>query len=134
MLNFFKNTSKLSVIFTSILLASCGMGTSSQNPLNEVSFVPSLPEVPLPKGYEVDPTASTFYDTAEGRIAETYAAGFEDLDKVVLFYKTVMPQLGWQEIDELVFLKEGELLVLTPEEGDYLNIVEFQLKPTNLVK
>jgi hypothetical protein len=113
-----------------IILVACNQQQANYD-LKTVKFVPALPEVPLPETYEVDPTAGSFFDTAEGRIAETYAAGIEDLNEVVRFYKTVMPQLGWQEIEELVFYKEGEILILTPEEEEYINTIRYQLKPAS---
>ena len=100
----------------------------------EVVFVPSLPDVPLPKGFEVDPNTGTFFDSAEGRIVEMYAAGYENADFVEGFYLSVMKNFGWQKLQDLTFAKEGEILAISFEKGDYINFIKYQLKPNKTLK
>jgi len=113
-------------------LASCS--NKHQSDLNnlttgELSFVPSLPDVPLPPGFEVDPTTGSFFDSAEGRIAEIYAAGVDKPKDVLDYYDKTLTKFGWVKESEMVFAKEGETLIITPEEGQYVNTIKYQLKP-----
>ncbi len=96
-------------------------------------FVPSLPDVPLPKGFEVDPRTGTFFDSAEGRIVEMYAAGYEDEDFIKSYYESVMANFGWQNAGNLNFAKEGEILSISFEKGNYVNFVKYQLRPNNTI-
>jgi|GEM_PF-1454572 len=96
----------------------------------EAVFVPSLPDVPLPKGFEVDPTTGSFFDTAEGRIVDMYAMGYEDQGFIEDFYEDVMGQFGWQSIGGMNFVKEGEVLSIIFEKGQKeINTVKYQLRP-----
>lgn len=102
---------------------------SSNSKATDVVFVPSLPDVPLPKGFEVDPNTGTFFDSAEGRIVEMYAAGYEDEDFIKDFYLEVMANFGWQHVKGLIFAKEGEILAINFEKGNFINFIRYQLKP-----
>lgn len=96
---------------------------------NASGFVPSIPDVPLPEAFEVDPTTGSFFDSAEGRISEMYAAGFKSPEEVKDFYEEVMPQFGWKKIDQLTYQKEGEILTIEPEKGKYLTTIKYNLRP-----
>ena len=116
------------------VVASCdpmGMIYAQQYKLNQrgTAFIPSLPDVPLPEHFEIDTTTSTFFDSVDGRIVEINAMGFENVEYIAGFYRTLMPQFGWQEVDPLVFAKEGEVLIITPQEGNYMNTIKFRLRP-----
>ncbi len=118
-----KNFFALAVLFVA---AAC---VSASNTKGVHSFVPSVPDVPLPKDFEVDPTTGSFFDSAEGRIVDTYAAGVSEPKEVEEFYRDVMPQFGWKEVSKLNFEKDGEKLIIEPEKGEYLTIVKYQLRP-----
>lgn len=114
-------------LLATVTLASC----NNVAPKPEISnFVPSIPDVPLPEGFEVDPVVGSFFDSADGRIAETYAAGFDEPKAVAEFYTKVMPQLGWQDLGNLSYQKEGEILTVEAEKGDVLTTVKYNLKPS----
>lgn len=115
--------------FFKLLAITLVLFTSISAKATEVVFVPSLPDVPLPKGFEVDPNTGTFFDSAEGRIVEMYAAGYEDEDFIEDFYLEVMANFGWQHVKGLIFAKEGEVLTINFEKGNFINFIRYQLKP-----
>ena len=124
-----KSLSNFALLFITLILVSCAHTANGGSSSNK-SFVPSLPDVPLPKDFEVDPTTGSFFDSAEGRIAEMYAAGFKKPDEVVSYYNKTLPQFGWENIDNSSFSKDGEVLTITPEKGQYLTTVKYQLRPS----
>ncbi len=114
---------KLFILATALLISSCGK--SAKN----AEFVASLPDVPLPEGFQADPGTGSFFDSAEGRIVEMYATGFDKPDEVESFYDDVLPQFGWKEIEDKTYAKEGEVLMVTPETKGFTTSVKYQLRP-----
>ena len=110
-----------------MFVAACG--NRGIDTSNVSSFIPSIPDVPLPEDFEVDPTTGSFFDSADGRIAEMYAAGFKKPEEINEFYKDVLPQFGWKQVSALTFEKDGERLMIEPEKGQYLTTVKYQLRP-----
>lgn len=114
---------KIIIFFALMVFASSSIA-------EDAVFVPSLPDVPLPKGFEVDPNTGSFFDTAEGRIVDMYAMGYEDQEFIEDFYNQVMGQFGWQNAGSMNFVKEGEVLSIIFEKGQKdINTVKFQLRP-----
>jgi len=97
-----------------LMVVSCAHTVGSKGS-GAASFVPSLPDVPLPKDFEVDPTTGSFFDSAEGRIAEMYAAGFKKPEEVTSYYNKTLPQFGWKSEGKSTFSKDGEVLTIVPE-------------------
>ncbi len=114
---------KILSLATLLILTSCGH--SAKNP----DFVPSLPDVPLPHGFQADPGTGSFFDSAEGRIVEMYATGFEDPSEVKNFYEDVLPQFGWNNAGNMTYIKEGEVMTVTPSKQGYTTSVKYQLRP-----
>lgn len=98
----------------------------------DAGFVPNLQDVPMPAHFVADAGTSSFFDSAEGRIAEVNAEGFGDEEEVADFYSDTMPQFGWTKVDRLAYKKEGELLVITVSKGksDTLTNIKYQLRPS----
>jgi hypothetical protein len=114
-------------------LTSCLAFKRAVEAINEPSnagFVPNLPDVPMPQNFVADSDTSSFFDSAEGRIAEINASGFQEVAEVYEFYEDIMPQFGWQKMDRGVYKKNGEMLVITAEKGRKLTNLKFQLRPT----
>jgi hypothetical protein len=127
---------KLTTILLAALLVtslnSCLAVKRVKEAINEPStggFVPNMPDVPLPKHFIVDADTSTFFDSAEGRIAEINAEGFGEKDDIVSFYDDNMKQFGWKKINDNTYRKEGEMLIFTIEKGKSLTNIKYQLRP-----
>ncbi len=124
----------LVIILSSVmLLTSCLAVKRVEESLTEradAGFVPNLPDVPMPAHFIADANTSSFFDSAEGRIAEVNAEGFGDEDEIADFYKGTLPQFGWVQADKLAYKKQGELLVITVEKGKALTNIKYQLRPS----
>lgn len=123
----------LIILFSLCLLTSCMAVQRVREAINEPSnggFVPNLPDVPMPKNFVADANTSSFFDSAEGRIAEINAEGFAELDDVEDFYNKTLPQFGWKQVDRLMYKKEGELLVISAEKTKTLTSIKYQLRPS----
>lgn len=96
----------------------------------DAGFVPNLPDVPMPAHFVADADTSSFFDSAEGRIAEVSAEGFGTESEISDFYRDTMPQFGWMRVDKLAYKKQGELLVIAVEKGKTLSTIKYQLRPS----
>ena len=92
-------------------------------------FLAAIEDVPLMTELTEDRTATIDFDKPNGRLIETYAYGNVSKENATDFYLTVMPEFGWQIVEGLVFLREGEMLRIefTPEERSL--VVRFILSP-----
>jgi hypothetical protein len=73
-------------------------------------FFDLLDDVPVMPGLTPVSDAGIDFDTPSGRIAESYAIGSTDRKTVLKFYRTTLPQLGWQPGAGNAFLRESEAL------------------------
>ncbi len=88
-----------------------------------------MEEVPLMSELSEDLTATLYFDKPGGRLIEAYAYGTVSPEDATKFYLAVMPEFGWQIVEGLVFLREGEMLRIEfiPEEQSL--VVRFVLSP-----
>lgn len=75
-------------------------------------FVAGFEDLPLMPGLTQMADAGTVFDTPSGRIVEAYANGPVAEKDIAAFYARTLPQLGWQQISERRYRREGELLDL----------------------
>ncbi len=76
-------------------------------------------------------TPALNFDKPDGRLVETYAYGKVTAEDAAAFYRTVLPEFGWQIIDRLVFLREGEMLRIDLIPEGRLLLVRFVLSPNS---
>lgn len=120
------------ILTISLMLTSCLAAKRIGEAVTEPStsgFVPNLPDVPMPKHFVANANTSSFFDSAEGRIAEINAEGFAEVSDVKDFYDDTLPEFGWTKVSNLVYKKEGELLIITAEKGATLTNIKYQLRP-----
>ena len=94
------------------------------------AFFTDLEDLPIMEGLAENQAAAVTFETANGRIIEVEASGAVHADAVSQFYAETLPQLGWIRVDEGIFERDQERLVLeisTAEEGRLL--VAFSLSP-----
>jgi len=98
---------------------------------DNAAFLIAIEEVPLMAGLTEEQTPALDFDKPDGRLVETYAYGEVTAEDAAAFYRAVMPEFGWQNIDRLVFSREGEMLHidLIPEERSL--VVRFVLSPNS---
>lgn len=82
------------------------------------AFFSVLEDIPVMEGLVEDENAAVTFETATGRLAEAQARGAVSPDKVLAFYAAVLPQLGWESLNDGVFRRDAERLsvVVTPIE------------------
>ena len=127
----------LPYIFLVMLLLAGGWSTSAiaqpQVPTTTTSddsrFLSILPDLPLMGGlYEIEESGLSF-DKPDGRIVIAEAEGDVTADDVIRFYQTTLPQLGWRLKDYSSFIRDEEILVITPVNRDGRLQVKFFVKP-----
>ncbi|MSP81739.1 MAG: hypothetical protein EXQ94_02120 [Alphaproteobacteria bacterium] len=98
-------------------------------PVLAQGFVTGIDDLPLMLGLAEVAGQGTVFDKAEGRIVEAYAVGNLTTADVADFYLATLPQLGWREVGELAWRREGEELAITFEETGGGLTVRFSLAP-----
>jgi hypothetical protein len=118
-------------LFLCLFLYSCSTASNVGGTIfgKRPEFVPNMPDVPLPKFFLPDSTTSSFFDSAEGRIAEVNAEGFLEPSVVDNFYSSNMGKYGWTKIDNRAYKKGNNLLLITITKGINLTYVNYQLRP-----
>lgn len=111
------------IVFYSFLIFPVQAGT-------DVSYFSYMPDVPLMTGFEELDDQTLVFDKPAGRIVESFAIA-EDAapEEVLAFYRKTLPQLGWQEESETLFIRNSERLVLNIEETEGHSVLHFVLAP-----
>ena len=92
-------------------------------------FITGFSDLPIMPGMQELPDANISFDTASGRIVEAFTKTEQNAEKILSFYKNVLPQLGWRVKKDTMFVRDTETLNLDlRKDGDSV-IVQFSLKP-----
>jgi hypothetical protein len=97
-------------------------------PARAAEFVTGTEDVPLMPGLVAQDGAVVF-DKPEGRIVEAEARGKLARGKVVEFYDSTLPQLGWTMLGSESWRREGEVLRIDFGGSDGELTVDFSLSP-----
>ena len=93
------------------------------------AFVSAIDDLPLMAGLSEAPERTLTFESPAGRIVEAHATGRLSRRSVIDFYAATLPQLGWRQVAETFFRREGEtLLIEVTAVGGGLD-VQFSLKP-----
>lgn len=92
-------------------------------------FLSRLEDLPLAPGLSEDTAAGLSFDSAGGRIVESYARGNMTEDQVLQFYKETLPQLGWTAESARQYRRSGERLRLELTPGGPGVTVHYSLSP-----
>ncbi|MGB0749537.1 MAG: hypothetical protein ACPGO3_12405 [Magnetospiraceae bacterium] len=96
------------------------------------AFVPGIEDLPLMDGLMADPEAVVIFETTDGRIVETEAHGRPSQERIMEFYGSVLPELGWEGSGRGPYVREGEILTIDFEAGNTTadaTVVRFALRP-----
>jgi hypothetical protein len=93
-------------------------------------FVFGFEDLPLMEGLTQVAQGSVLFDTPQGRIVQASAIGAVTQDAVLTFYTLTLPQLGWTEVAEATFRREGEILRLEFSDADHQLMVQFFAEPS----
>lgn len=75
-------------------------------------FLSVFEDLPLMPGLAEDTARGMAFDTPGGRVVEAVAWGEATTGQVRRFYAEALPQLGWRQVGEGVYRREGEELRL----------------------
>ena len=92
-------------------------------------FLTGFSDLPIMPGMQELPDANISFDTASGRIVEAFAKTEQTVERILSFYKDVLPQLGWRVEKDTMFVRDTEILIIDlRKDGDSV-IVQFSLEP-----
>ena len=74
-------------------------------------FVSTIEDLPLMPGL-IEEEGGMVFDSARGRIVETFATGWVNEGAVRDFYDETLPQLGWRPLGQGAFQRENEILMV----------------------
>ncbi|ABC24594.1 hypothetical protein Rru_A3800 [Rhodospirillum rubrum ATCC 11170] len=77
-----------------------------------VKFVRGTEDVPLMPGLAPVPDSGMVFEATGGRLVEAFASGPVKRARVLEFYRSTLPQLGWKISGPSSFAREGETLDL----------------------
>jgi len=120
---FFRSQTIHLLVFALINFSSVALVWSSEK------FITGFSDLPIMPGMQELPDANISFDTASGRIVEAFAKTEQNVEKILSFYKNVLPQLGWRVKKDTMFVRDTEILIIDlRKDGDSV-IVQFSLKP-----
>jgi len=96
------------------------------------SFVAGVEDLPLMSGLNPRSGSGSVFDTAAGRVVETYAEGRVPRTAVLNYYANTLPALGWERLTPTTFRRESETLLLEfprANGGRGVTVVRFYLSP-----
>ena len=111
-------------LFGSLLLLA-GLGA----PAIAGEFLSGLDDVPVMRGLTPVENKDLVFDTPGGRIVEGTVAGSVSRSAVRRFYRSTLPQLGWERLSDQEFSREGEKLRIGYSGNDGNLVVRFTLTP-----
>ncbi len=92
-------------------------------------FFIGIEDLPVMPGLEQVVGAGVSFDAPAGRIVEITARGAVSSRAVTEYYRSALPQLGWQPGGEGGFSREGERLQLSISASGRSLTVRFSLRP-----
>ncbi len=92
-------------------------------------FVPGFEDLPLMPGLSPLADAGLSFDSAAGRVVQAYAEGRVGRREVLAFYAASLPALGWRQLADARFAREGEALTLEFQAEAGRLLVRFLLSP-----
>ena len=120
---FFRSQTIHLLVFALINFSSVALVWSSEK------FITGFSDLPIMPGMQELPDANISFDTASGRIVEAFAKPEQNVEKILSFYKNVLPQLGWRVKSDTMFVRDTEILNLDLRKERDSVIVQFSLKP-----
>ncbi|HJN23684.1 MAG TPA: hypothetical protein QF509_07260 [Rhodospirillales bacterium] len=119
----------LAAVLLTFQIGSWGLAAADRN---GIAFVNGIEDLPLMDGLREAEGESMVFDTAAGRIVESYASGTVTRRQVLEFYTSTLPQLGWRQSGKSTFQREDEILKLEFSAAAKPALtVRFALSPAN---
>ena len=120
---FFRSQTIHLLVFALINFSSVALVWSSEK------FITGFSDLPIMPGMQELPDTHISFNTASGRIVEAFTKTEQNVEKILSFYKNVLPQLGWRVENDTIFVRDTEILILDLRKDRDSVIVQFSLKP-----
>ena len=92
-------------------------------------FVYGLEDIPLYKNMNNNEESLVLFDSINGRIVSTKITGGEKLNKIMEFYHSILPNLGWNRTKGDLYVRGDEVLEIIFFESEGKSLVEFNISP-----
>ena len=96
---------------------------------DDIQFVLGINDLPIFNEMKNMPESLVVFDTNEGRFVKTQISGNETLANATLYYSEILPNLGWEKIEDKKFKREKELLKVNYHKKDGLLYITFSVLP-----
>ena len=120
---FFRSQAIYLLVFAFMNVLSSALVCSTEK------FITGFSDLPIMPGMQELPDSNISFDTASGRIVEAFTKTEQNVEKILSFYKNVLPQLGWRVEKDTMFVRDTEILILDLRKDRDSVIVQFSLKP-----
>ena len=97
-----------------------------------LKFINGLEDIPIYKKMEYVEDSLILFDKIDGRYVSVEITGDYDEEKVLKFYKKILPNLGWKEKKPFIFKRNNETLeIISKKEIDNVYI-KFNIFPSEI--
>ena len=100
--------------------------------LYALKFINELEDIPLYKKMEYVEDSLILFDKIDGRYISVEITGNYDEEKVLKFYKKILPNLGWKEKKSLIFNRNNETLEIISREEEDKTYIKFNIFPLEI--
>ena len=70
-------------------------------------------DLPIMDEMQIEEGRGLAIDSPDGRIVVVYVSGSMDAEMIESYYSVALPPLGWTEVANLIWQREGEWLTIT---------------------
>ena len=116
---------KISNILILIFLYKSTLLFANEN----ILFVEGIDDLPIFENMKNNKESLVIFDTNEGRFVKTEIYGKVKLEKAKIFYKKILPNLGWKEEEPDYFKREKEILIINYKENKKNLLIVFKILP-----
>ena len=92
-------------------------------------FVYGLDDIPVFKEMKYVENSNILFDKIDGRFVSSEMVGNYSIKDIRKFYMSVLPNLGWEEVDENLFQRDKEYLEIKFQSSDAFSKIKFSIYP-----
>ena len=92
-------------------------------------FVYGLEDIPVYKNMRYVENSNVLFDKIDGRFVSSEMVGKYEIKEIKIFYNSVLPNLGWEKVEENIFERGTEFLEIKLESAESLSTVQFSIYP-----
>ena len=97
-----------------------------------LKFINGLEDIPIYKKMEYVEDSLILFDKIDGRYVSVEITGDYDEEKVLKFYKKILPNLGWKEKKPLIFKRNNETLEIISKKEEGQVYIKFNIFPLEI--